>query len=141
MPEHIATTLKWQIVEVLDKPNKNGRIYTTELVKDKILNDPLVKEQLDTHQMFGMFMPNYDEDLVNPIKVSHCITNLYIENCNLIADLDILDFGEGLVVKSLIDKGVKIRPVLRGNGDLVADENGNLVVTNYTFNRIDLTVF
>ena len=140
MAESVLETLKGAVVEVLDKPNKNGRVYTSELVKDKILNDPLVKEQLDTHQMFGMFMPNYEEDLVNPTKVSHCITNLYIEDGNLMTDLDILDFAQGPVVGAFIDKGVKVRPILRGNGDLVSDENGNLVVTNYTFNRIDLSI-
>ena len=47
--EGVLKTLKGQIVEVLDKPNRNGRIYTTECIENNVLNNPLIQERLKLH--------------------------------------------------------------------------------------------
>lgn len=58
MAEDVLRTLKGVVVEVLDKPNRNGRIYTTQLIENYVLNDEIVQEQLNSHSMFGMFDPS-----------------------------------------------------------------------------------
>jgi len=58
MAEGVLGTLKGVVVEVLDKPNGNGRIYSKELIENSVLNDEIVQEQLNSHSMFGMFEPS-----------------------------------------------------------------------------------
>jgi len=137
---HILKTLKGQVVEILDKPNRNGRIYTTQLVQDKILNDIVVKEQLEQHSMFGEFKPDYSSYCVDASKVSHAVSKLYIEGDNLKADIDIIDTPNGRAVMEYLNKGGQVYPILYGNGELVPTENGD-VVTNYVLNYIALTDF
>ena len=57
MAEGVLRTLKGEVVEVLDKSNQNGRIYTTQLIEN-LLNDEIIQEQLNSHSMFGMFDPS-----------------------------------------------------------------------------------
>lgn len=136
---HILKTLIGQVVEVLDKPNRNGRIYTTQLVQDKIINDIVVKEQLEQHMMFGEFKPDCNY-CIDASRVSHAISNLYIEGDKLKADIDILDTPNGRVVMEYLNKGGQVYPILCGSGDLIPIEDGD-VVTNYDFYYIALTNF
>ena len=78
MAEGVLLTLKDQLVEVLDKPNRNGRIYTKELFENNVLNDKIVNERLLTHSFFGEFEPGYTCGCIDASKISHNVSKLYI---------------------------------------------------------------
>ena len=134
--EGVLKTLKGQIVEVLDKPNRNGRIYTTECIKNSVLNNPLIQERLKLHNLFGTFTLIGNEE-VSLDNTSHCITNLYIEDNCLKADIDILDTPNGRMLKEHLDKGEGIYPYLSGNGEL--ELVGYQMVSNYILDNISIS--
>jgi len=141
MAEGVLRNLKGEVVEVLDQPNRNGRIYSKELIENCVLNDKIVQEQLNSHSMFGMFNPSWDEYMVDMSKVSHCVTNLYIEDGKLKADIDILDTPQGNIVNEMLNNNVSIISTLNGRGDLRAEPDGKyLEVENYSFDYISLNI-
>ena len=79
MAEGVLLKLEGQVVETLNKPNRNGRIYTKELFENNVLNNEIVKERLLTHSLFGEFEPTYRAWCVDSSKISHNVSKLYIE--------------------------------------------------------------
>lgn len=134
--EGVLGTLKGQIVEVLDKPNINGRIYTKECIENSVLNNPLIQERLKLHCLFGIFNLNGNEE-VTLNNTSHCVTNLYIEDNCLKADIDILDTPNGRMLKEHLDKGEGIYPYLSGNGEL--ELVGYYRVSKYELDNISIS--
>lgn len=111
----------------LNKPNINKRIYTSDLIKKSIIDDPVVKEMLDTKSLF-IEDCRYSEDSSDSINVSKVIgvvNKLYIRDNSLFADVEALD-------TDLRKESTEISHIyLNGQGDL--DANG--VVYNYTFSK------
>lgn len=115
-----------KIIE-LNKPNINKRIYTNDLIKKSIIDDPAVKEMLDTKSLF-IEDRRYSEDSSDSINVSKVIgvvNKLYIRDNFLFADVETLG-------TDLRKESTEISHIyLNGQGDL--DANG--VVYNYTFSK------
>jgi hypothetical protein len=113
-----------KIIE-LNKPNSKQRIYTSDLIEKSIIDDPIVKEMLDTKSLF-IEDCRYSEDSSDSINVSNIIgvvNKLYIRDNFLFADVEALDTDLG-------KESTEISHIyLNGQGDL--DANG--VVSNYRF--------
>ncbi len=113
-----------KIIE-LNKPNSKKRIYTSDLIEKSIIDDPIVKEMLDTKSLF-IEDCRYSEDSGDNINISNVIgavNKLYIRDNFLFADVEVLDIN-------LRKESIEIsRIYLNGQGEL--DANG--VVYNYTF--------
>jgi len=105
----------------LGSPNKNGRIYSEDLIKEAILNCDYLKNK---RLFITRNAPQSVEvDLADVVGV---IDDLYIKDNNLIADVSFI----------VEDKNLEYYDI-RPNGIGNVDENG--VVSNYEFISFSLT--
>lgn len=107
-----------------DKKNRNGRIYPGDVMRSAV--NKYVEEQVKTGRAVGE-LNHPDGPTVNLDKVSHLITDLYMEGNDVIGKASILDTPMGKIVKGLLDGGVKLGVSTRGMGTL-AQRNGQTYV-------------
>ena len=93
--KHILKTIRVPILN-LNKPTRSGLIYTTECIK-KMLEDPILKERLANHALFGSISLNDDHDIfdISMFNTSHAACDLAIEGDQLMATIHILDTPMG----------------------------------------------
>lgn len=94
-----------------DEPNLNGRIYPKEELQKAI---DKYQEKIDSNRSFGTLGIS-DYGVMDLEKVSHRVTKLYIEDENVIANVEILDTPCGYKYLDMID-GFKLVSV--GHGKL-----------------------
>jgi hypothetical protein len=113
------------VIETLDTPNRNGRIYTKEsMVKT-------IGKKSEILGGIGMFVEN---GMMNLEKVSHTVTNLRIEGDKLIGEITILKTPMGGVLRGALINDIDcVRFAIRGNG--VIDHDG--VVHDFSVISID----
>ena len=123
--KHILKTIRVPILN-LNKPTKSGLIYTTECIK-KMLEDPILKERLANHALFGSISLNSDYDLldISAFNISHVVCNLAIEGDQLMATIHILDTPIGRDLINLMDDNV-VEFLASGDG-----ESKDNIVTKY----------
>lgn len=129
--------LKEQCVVKFNKPNKNGRIYSSDCFN---LEDPVIQVRLKTATFFGEF--GFPEDYrleIDFTKISHSIINLYKKEDGLYADIEILETPCGKLLEDIINKGNQVSFRTRGSGELIPREDGTFEVKDYTLISIDYT--
>lgn len=107
-----------------EKENRNKRIYPRRILTEAV--NRFVKEQVDTGRAVGE-LNHPDGPGINLDKVSHRITSLKWNGDDVIGKALILNTPMGLVVKGLIEGGVKLGVSSRGMGS-VEDRNGSSYV-------------
>jgi hypothetical protein len=113
-----------KVVKVVDlgAPNKNGRIYTEETIKDAINKAKL--------PMIGiMGMP--EDASVQLARASHAVEQLYIKDGAMFAKVSILKTPAGQVVEQLLNED-KVAFRLAGVGNVAEDGT----VTNFSITTI-----
>lgn len=104
--------------------NKNGRIYPPEVLAKEM--NRYITEQIKTNRSVGeLNHPNGPN--INLDKVSHKITDLWVEGNNIYGKAKILNTPQGQIVKTLIDEGVQLGVSTRGFGS-VQERNGTKIV-------------
>lgn len=111
--------------------NQNKRVYplheitnAVKAVNDKINNGFTVLGELD-----------HPEDLnINLDRVSHMITNMWMENNNGYGKLKIVETPLGQIAKTLLQSGAKLGVSSRGSGDV--SDNG--YVSGYEIVTVDI---
>ena len=122
---------------------RNGRWYTGSLWK-KVLDDPLLKEQLQYKNLAGE--ADHPLDIENRLEthipyISHMIREPRINEGKQCVEgyIDILDTPNGRIVKTLLDYGTTIGVSSRGSGDLTHIDGKTVVDENsYTFITWDI---
>lgn len=129
----------WIAIEDLGVPNRNGRIYTEEVIEEA-LKDPLVKERLDTHTLFvedirkrkknkdGLYDCN-DLMTVDISSIIGSVQEIKVENNKLMCKIE---FYEDLFK----DEVKSISSRIAGYGDLLVDLDGYEKVSNYSLEKI-----
>jgi hypothetical protein len=98
-----------------EQKNRNGRIYPKMIMENAVKK--YAKEQVATKRAVGEL--NHPEGpTVNLDKVSHLITDLKVEDNNVMGKARILDTPMGQVVKGLLEGGVQLGVSTRGMGSL-----------------------
>ena len=116
------------IGQLLDSPNKNGRIYTKECMKKAIAD---TKKLIEEKRFLGeLEQPQYTG--INLSNVSHMITDLRIEENKIVADIQVLKTPKGILLQEMMD-AKEIEFVQRGLGKIGKDN----IVTDYTLITID----
>lgn len=110
-------------VEKLNVPNRNGRIYTTELM-ESVLNDDSVKESLKCKTMLVSRNKFGDSEYVEMSDVCGVVTDIRIEDDCLVVNADVFDW-------------VTFPHAIRLCGIGNVEENG--VVSDYELNHFILT--
>ena len=110
-----------------EQKNRNGRIYP-KMIMEKAVNK-YAKEQVATKRAVGEL--NHPEGpTVNLDKVSHLITELKIEDKNVMGKATILGTPMGEVVKGLLEGGVQLGVSTRGMGSLERRGDACLLYTS-----------
>lgn len=111
--------LKNQILIPLNVKNKNGRIYTDSELKD-------IKDSY-----YGEYNHIAKTSEISINEISHMISNIRIENNNLIGDITILKTSKGDLLNALINLDVKIVFRPRSIGDVVNGYVKNLKIISF----------
>ena len=123
--------LKDQLIVKANTPNRNGRIYTDECLKE-------IKEQLDAHEeSVTNFVYDNKDNVENPsiLDVVGVITDYKVEDNLLKGNIEILDTPKGKLIEEKINKGENIYFSINGVGDL----NDKDEVENYEFKNFIIT--
>ena len=113
--------------------NANQRVYPVEEIGRavKTLND-----QISTgYSVLGEV--DHPEGLnINLDRVSHMITNMWMEDANGYGKLKILPTPMGQLVKTMLESGVKLGVSSRGSGNV--SESGNGEVSDFEIITVDV---
>jgi len=118
-----------------EQKNRNGRIYP-KMIMEKAVNK-YAKEQVATKRAVGEL--NHPEGpTVNLDKVSHLITDLKVEDNNVMGKATILGTPMGEIVKGLLEGGVQLGVSTRGMGSLEKRGDAMYVKDDFMLNTIDI---
>ena len=118
-----------------EQKNRNGRIYP-KMIMEKAVNK-YAKEQVETKRAVGEL--NHPEGpTVNLDKVSHLITELKVEDKNVMGKATILGTPMGEIVKGLLEGGVQLGVSTRGMGSLEKRGDAMYVKDDFMLNTIDI---
>lgn len=122
------------LVEILDIPNRNGRIYPKTEIEKSL---KAFKEKLPVVGQLGYSDDPSTYTEINLSRVSHVVNDVRIEDDKLIATVKILTTPSGRIAEQLI-RSEETRPSLgfgmRGTG--IVDTNNK--VTDFNLISIDL---
>ena len=130
------------VIQQLDIPNKNGRIYSKEVIQKALEN---AKEKLESGEMLGeLCIPNDPNIIsgdasppVNLAAVSHVVKRMWIEDGNLMGEVKILDTPNGKILKHMLEHDeLRNSVAFRPSGFGKIDENG--FVSDYEFRSISV---
>jgi hypothetical protein len=115
--------------------NRNGRVYPKQIMEKAV--NKYVTEQVMTKRAVGE-LNHPDGPTVNLDKVSHLIESLDWNGNNVVGKARILDTPNGMIVKGLLDGGVRLGVSTRGMGSL-ENRNGVMVVKDdFILNTVDI---
>ena len=103
--------LKNQVILVLDVPNANNRMYSSEVMSEAI------KRWADK-DMFGTFSDDAAGGSgVDLSLVTHIVRDLRVEDGKLLGNIHILDTPKGRILQAVLNGGTEVayRPVGSGN--------------------------
>jgi hypothetical protein len=118
-----------------EKENRNRRIYRKSVLQEAVAK--YVAEQVTTGRAVGEL--NHPEGpSINLDKVSHRITELSWNGDDVIGKALILNTPMGLIVKGLIDGGVKLGVSSRGMGSVESKGGSTYVKDDFILSTIDI---
>ena len=118
-----------------EQKNRNGRIYPKMIMENAVKK--YAKEQVATKRAVGE-LNHPDGPTVNLDKVSHLITDLKVEDNNVMGKATILGTPMGEVVKGLLEGGVQLGVSTRGMGSLEKRGDAMYVKDDFMLNTIDI---
>jgi len=111
------------ILDNLDQPNKNGHIYTTELIQK-------IVDEFKDKQVFGQLgIPKDMSSSIDLTQVTHYVTNPRIENNSLVGDVKVIKDP------ALMEQFSNLQFGFRPTGFGALKEDGT--VYDYTLRSID----
>ena len=118
-----------------ESKNRNGRIYP-KVVMEAAVNK-YVLEQVSKNRAVGE-LNHPDGPTVNLDKVSHLITDLRMENNDVMGKARILNTPMGNIVKGLLEGGVQLGVSTRGMGSLEQRGGTMYVKDDFMLNTVDI---
>jgi hypothetical protein len=121
--------------------NRNNRLYSEKLLREKIIDSPYTKEMLKRGVLLGEADHPEDRLDVSIKEVSHKITELTLKDGVVCGTIQILDTPVGNIVETLLKTGSKIGISSRGAGS-TKKENGKdrVLEEDYLFYTYDLVL-
>jgi hypothetical protein len=112
--------------------NANERVYPVSEIERAV--DTLNKQISEGHSVLGEV--DHPDDLkINLDRVSHMITNMWMDGANGFGKLKILPTPMGQLVKTMLESGVKLGVSSRGSGN-VNDMDGK--VSDFEIITVDI---
>ena len=104
--------------------NKNKRMYPFDVLSENIGR---LQEAIDDRRLVGE-LDHPTDSIIHFVNTSHVVTKLWWEGNVLMGEGEILNTPSGMILKSLIDGGVKVGISSRGVGNGKVNEDGILVI-------------
>lgn len=104
-----------------DIKNQNGRVYPSTEIRRAVEN---IRSKLDEEQTILGELDHPEELQINLDRVSHMITDMYLEGANGYGKLKILNTPMGNIARALLTGGAKLGVSSRGSGNV--DNSGNV---------------
>ena len=118
-----------------EQKNRNGRIYPKAVMEGAV--NKYNVEQVQKGRAVGEL--NHPEGpTVNLDKVSHKIESLDWQGNDVVGKATILETPMGMIVKGLLDGGVKLGVSTRGMGSLVRTNDAMVVKGDFLLNAVDI---
>tara|TARA_R110000868_G_scaffold210018_2_gene459963 strand:- start:1696 stop:2352 length:657 start_codon:yes stop_codon:yes gene_type:complete len=115
--------------------NRNGRVYPKAVMENAV--NRYVDSQVKTGRAVGEL--NHPEGpTVNLDKVSHLITDLHMEDNNVMGKARILNTPMGKIVQGLLEGGVQLGVSTRGMGSLEQRNGVMYVKDDFMLNTVDI---
>ena len=112
---------------ILDKENLNKRVYPTALMKE-VCEDQELQYKAENGYLLGAGDDHPQTSHVPPIKASHMITKVWVENIegqNMLMNIwETLDTSHGKDLRALFESGAAVGVSIRGFGS-VGDNSPN----------------
>ncbi len=121
--------------------NRNSRLYSESLLKNRIVESPYTKDMMERGCLFGEADHPSDRLDIRMQEVSHRITEMFLDNEEISGKVEILDTPVGRIVDTLCEVGAKIAISSRAAGS-TKDESGKMRVNedDYIFYTYDLVL-
>ena len=117
-----------------NKPNKNKRVYPLSLTNNFLKSCKLISER----GLLGMLGNPEISATIQLSMVSHLITNLYVKDEQLIADIETLDTPSGRILRKLLDNPESVAFRTMGIGSYSFYKKGIWTISdNYKFVTIN----
>ena len=118
-----------------DKKNRNGRIYPKPIMEKAV--GKYVSDQVSKKRAVGEL--NHPEGpTVNLDKVSHLITELKLENNDVVGKAQVLETPMGKIVEGLLEGGVQLGVSTRGMGSLEQKNGAMYVKDHFILSTVDI---
>jgi hypothetical protein len=104
--------------------NKNKRMYPYDVLNENIGR---LQEAIDDRRLVGE-LDHPTDSIIHFANTSHVVTKLWWDGNVLMGEGEILNTPSGMILKSLIDGGVKVGISSRGVGNGKVNEDGILVI-------------
>lgn len=115
-----------------EQKNRNGRIYPLQEMTNAV---SAMNENIKNYGgVFGELDHPADRISVNLDRVSHVITELYMDGQNVMGKMKILDTPVGQIAKTIAQSGVRFGVSSRGTGMVNEDSR----VSNFSLQTIDI---
>ena len=114
---------------------RNGRAYKEKLWQ-KVFDDPIVQEKINTRCLFGELGHPIDERTSTDVeKIAICLAEIPKKGPDglLYGVFDILDTPNGRILKAMADYGCNIGVSSRGEGDVITNFDGDEEVDPDTY--------
>lgn len=115
--------------------NRNGRVYPKQIMERAV--DKYVREQVKTKRAVGE-LNHPDGPTVNLDKVSHLIESLDWQKNDVVGKARILETPMGMIVKGLLDGGVRLGVSTRGMGSLEQRNGVMYVKDDFLLSTVDI---
>jgi len=121
--------------------NRNNRLYSENLLRNKILNSPQTQEKMNKKCLLGEADHPADRLEVRINEVSHRVAEMYYEDGYIKGRIEVLDTPSGRIVDTLSEAGVQIGISSRAEGSLKDEGSKKRVNENdYFFHTYDLVL-
>ena len=101
-------------LQTADTKNGNGRSYPAKVLKREVSNYQNVVK--DNRALGELDHP--DDSVINLRNVSHAVTEIWMEDKNVMGKIKVLDTPSGRILKDLVNSGIKLGISSRGLGSV-----------------------
>ena len=116
-----------------DVKNQNGRVYPKDEIKKAVES---VKSRLSGGETVMGELDHPEELQINLDRVSHMISETWMDDANGYGKLKILPTPMGQLVKTMLESGVKLGVSSRGSGNV--SEDGSNTVSDFEIITVDV---
>lgn len=115
------------ILQKADTLNQNGRVYPSQVLEREVRN--YQKFIIERRAMGELDHP--DDSVVNLKNVSHLVLEARIDDGIVYGKVEVLDTPSGLILKKLVEAGVKLGISSRGVGSTKKDGDRHVVQDDF----------